>query len=120
MFILDRLAQHARGAGHRRTFYVADYEPVELRTWADEIRAALRAPRIRDVPLAVLRAGAWMGDGLKLVGVRNPPLSSFRLKNLLTDAVYDLEPTRELCGPLPFSTADGVAATAAWMREHAR
>ncbi len=31
VFILDRLTQHARGAAHRRTFYVADYEPVELR-----------------------------------------------------------------------------------------
>lgn len=118
VFILDRLAQHARGAGHRRTFYVADYQPVELRTWAEGIRAALDAPAIRDVPLPFLRAGARVGDVLKLAGMRNPPLSSFRLNNLLTDAVYDLEPTRSLCGPLPFSTRDGVAATVAWMRNH--
>jgi nucleoside-diphosphate-sugar epimerase len=118
VFILDRLTQHARGAAHRRTFYVADYEPVELRRWAEWIRAALQAPRIRDVPLPLLRAGARVGDALKMAGLRNPPLSSFRLNNLLTDAVYDLEPTRELCGPLPCSTADGIAATATWMRNH--
>ena len=116
VFMLERLAQHARGAAHRRTFYVADYEPVELRAWAEGIRAALDAPRIRDVPLALLRAGARVGNVLQHAGMRRPPLTSFRLNNLLTDAVYDLEPARSLCGPLPFSTSEGIAATAAWMR----
>jgi len=119
-FILERLAHHARGAARRRTFYVADYEPVDLRDWAEGIRAALHAPSIRDVPVALLRAGARVGDALKLAGLRNPPLSSFRLNNLLTNAVYDLEATRQLCGPLPFSTSDGIAATAAWMRNHSQ
>lgn len=119
VFLLDRLARHAAGAARGRTLYVADYEPVELRVWAERIRTALDAPPVRDVPLIALRAAARAGDLLRALGMRQPPLTTPRLSNLLTDAVYDLEPTRALCGDLPCSTAQGISATVEWMRGHA-
>jgi nucleoside-diphosphate-sugar epimerase len=118
VFILDRLARACAGGGGHRTYYVADYEPVELRRWAEAIRLALDAPRVREVPLPILGALARAGDLLKLVGYRHPPLSSFRLRNLLTEAVYDLEPTRAVCGALPYATEEAIAITADWMRAH--
>jgi GlcNAc-P-P-Und epimerase len=119
VFMLDRLARQAAGSAHGRTLYVADYEPVELRAWAEQIRSAMGAPKIRDVPVFALRAAARAGDALNATGLWQAPLNSFRLNNLLTEAVYDLAPVREMCGPLPFSTAQGVAATVDWMRTQA-
>ncbi|RPI42581.1 MAG: NAD(P)-dependent oxidoreductase [Betaproteobacteria bacterium] len=118
VFILSKLAENVEHDAAGRVFYVADYEPVELRAWAEKIRRAMNAPRIRDVPLALLRVLARAGDALKRLGISNPPLSSFRLRNLLTEAVYDLEQTRALCGELPVGVDEAISITVEWMRNH--
>jgi GlcNAc-P-P-Und epimerase len=100
-----------------RTFYLADYEPIELRSWAESIRAAFSAPPVRDVPLALLSFAARIGDVLKHLGVRNPPLTTFRLANMTTDAAYDLTPLQEICGAVPYGVQDGVRLTVQWMRQ---
>ncbi len=111
---LDAIARAPEAQVRGRVFYVADYEPVEIGAWGERIRAALSAPRIRTLPVPLLRAGALAGDLLDRVGLK-APLTSFRLKNLLTHAVYDLEPTRAVCGACPFDLAEGVRRTAEWL-----
>ena len=100
---------------HGRTFYVADYEPIEVFDWATRIHQATGGPPIRTVPLGVLKGVATGGDLLKRVGWREPPLTSFRLANLLTEMVHDLEPVRAVAPDLPVSLDDGVSRTAAWL-----
>jgi hypothetical protein len=46
----------------------------------------------------------------------DPPLTSFRVDNLLTEMVYDCGPTERIAGELPFTMADGVRATIEWLR----
>lgn len=115
---LDRLMFSNDGRIQGRTFTVSDYEPLIIRDWADCIQAILGAPPIRTAPLAVLRLLARAGDAARNVGFRNPPLSTFRLNNLLTNATYDIEPLKEVVGPLPFSAEEGVKQTVSWMRQH--
>ena len=98
-----------------RVFFVADYEPLEVRSWADLIRDALGAPRVREVPLPVMRALAKAGDGLRRAGVDEPPLTSFRLDNLLTSMTYDMAPLERVVGPLPYDLRSGVRETARWL-----
>jgi nucleoside-diphosphate-sugar epimerase len=100
-----------------KTFYLADYEPIELKSWATTIQQAFGAPRVREVPLALLRCGARIGDFLSACGYRKPPLTTFRLANLLTDAIHDLKPLEEVCGPAPYTIEEGVARTADWMKQ---
>ena len=100
-----------------KTYYLADYEPIELKTWATLIQGAFDARPVREVPLPILRAGARMGDVLAGFGYRKPPLTSFRLANLLTDAVYDLDPLRAVCGPTPFAAGEGVLRTVSWLKQ---
>ena len=71
---------------------------------------------MRSVPLLVLRAIASAGDAAKALGMRNPPLTSFRLNNLLAPMVHDLGPLERLCGPLPHGLNDGVLQTVTWLR----
>jgi hypothetical protein len=63
-----------------------------------------------------MRLIAAGGDLLKQLGVRNPLLTSFRLNNLLTSAVFDMNPVQSLCGESPYTLEAGVRITVEWMR----
>jgi nucleoside-diphosphate-sugar epimerase len=101
----------------KRTFYAADYEPIDVLDFATQIQRALMRRRVRSVPVGVLRIGALLGDGLLRCGMREPPLTRFRLKNLLTPMVYDLSPLREVVGPVPYSVGSGIDLSLEWLRE---
>lgn len=100
-----------------KTFYLADYEPFGVRKWANLISAAWNRPPVRSVPLVLLKAAARLGDVLKMIGVGSPPLTSYRLNNLLTPAVFDMSATKEICPTLPATAQEGVRRTIAWLRD---
>jgi len=101
-----------------RTFYVSDDRNIEVLEFAQSIQRAFQAPPVRQVPLAVLTAIAKSGDVLKKLGMSNPPLTTFRLNNLLTPMDYDMTATREVAGPSPYDLDQGVRATVEWMLQH--
>jgi len=115
---LDRILAARPETIHGKTLYLADYPPTDIARLAETIRAAIEAPPIRTVGMGLLRVAAGIGDGMKALGWRQPPLTSFRLENLITPMVHDLEPLREIAGELPFTMEQGVDRTVAWMREH--
>jgi nucleoside-diphosphate-sugar epimerase len=121
-FVLNTVAQLQRlasGSLAQRTVYLADYEPIELKQWALAIQAELGARPVREVPLWILKAGAWCGDAAKRLGYRAPPITSFRLRNLLTEMIHDMSPLRAACGEVPYSMEEGVRITCEWLRSHA-
>jgi nucleoside-diphosphate-sugar epimerase len=101
----------------RRTFYLADYRPIELAAWANAFQSALGAPRIGHMPRALARILARIGDTIYALGFHHFPFTSFRLNNILTEYCFDLSPTESVCGPLPFSLEEGVRATVEWIRQ---
>lgn len=115
VYQLDRLMFAPDAQVQGRTLYLCDYAPVEVRAWAETVRAAFGAPPVREVPVPLLRAGAAAGDALKALGMRNPPLTSFRLANLMTEMLHETAPLEAACGPLPHSLDEGVRRTVAWM-----
>lgn len=98
-----------------RTFYLADYEPTDINAMAEQVRRAMGAPGIRAIPYPLLRAAAFLGDAARVAGWAEPPITSYRLRNLLMDMVFDLSALREAVGPLPYSIAEGVDDTVRWM-----
>lgn len=122
-FVLNSVAQLAalaagadRFAG--RTVYLADYEPIELKSWAKAIQRAFGARVVPEVPLTLLRAAARTGDLLQRAGWRSPPMTSFRLNNLLTDMIHDTTPLQGVLPRLPYTMQEGVDVTVRWMQEH--
>ena len=115
---LQKLAVASASAVQGRTFFLADYPPLSVRSWATQIQEALGARPIRSLPIPILKAAAIAGDGLQRLGLRHAPLTSFRLNNLTSDMLYDTSALEELVGPLPFDAAEGVKRTVAWLREH--
>lgn len=101
---------------NRRTLYLADYPPRSVRDWANAIQRAVGSRPILTAPLPLLRLAALGGDVLRMMGSRDPPLSSFRVRNMLTGGHYPTEPIQALAGTLPYSLEDGVGETVAWLR----
>lgn len=99
---------------HSKTFYLADYQPLSLRDYADGLAREMGAPKIPTVPLAVARFLAVTGDALNACGFRRFPFNSFRLNNILTEYVFDLISTEAACGPIPFTQEHGIKETAQW------
>lgn len=120
VYQLQRLIDAPPSAASGRTFYLADYPPIDIAEMATEIRRALGAPRIRTVDPQLLRLAAWAGDALKAMGISNPPLTSFRLRNLMTPMIYDLQPLQAAVGTLPYSMTEGIAITVRWLKQYQR
>lgn len=98
-------------------FYLADYQPIELLAWAQLISDRFGVPAPPEVPLALLQWAAKGGDIAKRVGVSRVPLTSSRLQNLLTQAVYDLSPLKAVAQDTPHSLEEAVNTTVDWMRD---
>lgn len=99
---------------HRKTFYLADNQPLSLRAYADGLAREMGAPRIPTVPIALARLLAVTGDALNACGLRSFPFNSFRLNNILSEYVFDLSSIEVVCGPEPFTQEQGIKETAQW------
>jgi nucleoside-diphosphate-sugar epimerase len=114
---LNALLGAPRASFDRQTMYLADFPPLEVSAWANRVQQVIGSGRLRSAPYGLLKLVALAGDGLGRLGWSNPPLTSFRLSNLLTQMVYDLEPIRCVAPQLPYSIDEGIAETVGWLRE---
>lgn len=119
VYILDKLMHCDHSTVNGKTVYIADYPPMDLKDWASMIAVAANRPHPREVPVIILKVLALAGDLLKAMGYKKPPLTRFRLNNLLTNMVYDTSLTEQICGRLPYSLQDGVNETVAWLNTNA-
>jgi nucleoside-diphosphate-sugar epimerase len=99
------------------TMYLADAPPIEVADMANRIQRTLGSKPIRTVPRRFVKPVALVGDLLQRVGWDEPPLTSFRLDNLLTEMIYDTEPLSRILPDLPYSLEEGITRTVEWMRE---
>ena len=99
----------------RRTFYIADYPPLQLKEFATMIQRSFGAPKIRTAPRWLLRLGGRVGDLLQAMRFKTP-ITTFRVSNLVTEMVYDLSALQTIVGQLPYSTREGVERTVRWMQ----
>jgi nucleoside-diphosphate-sugar epimerase len=104
----------APGAGGRALF-VADEPPLSTPALILAIAAALGVrPRLLTVPPTIFKAAGRVGDVLSYAFPS--PLTSAAVSRLLGSLAVDTSALTSLVGPLPFSTTDGLRATAAWFR----
>jgi len=97
------------------TYYLGDYPENSIQYWADLVRKNLGKGKTPSLPIPLIKVMALIGDLLKKTFHINPPITTFRLNNMLTGSHYPLEKTQEVVGTLPFSMQDGVQQTLAWM-----
>jgi nucleoside-diphosphate-sugar epimerase len=112
-----KLSQAPQESVAGRTFYLTDYEPVRVRQWAEVITREMGIKSPRQIPLGALRVAARAGDVAAKLGWKSPPLTSFRLRNMLTDSVSDTTNLQAVVGPLPYTLEEGVRMTVKWLRD---
>ena len=105
---------------HQKVFYLADYEPISLRSWADGLQRAFGARSISTVPERLAKLAGTAGDAINYLGFRNFPFNSFRLNNILTEYQFDLAETERICGSLPCTMEQGIAETVRWIQASER
>lgn len=100
----------------RKVFYLGDYEPYDITEWADEIASCtnIKIPRI---PYFFFVVAGWLGDLLKQLGIAFP-MTSFRLHNMTTDNVLDLNPIQGIAPNLPVRRVDGTIRTLEWIKSN--
>jgi nucleoside-diphosphate-sugar epimerase len=103
----------AEAAIHGKTFWLAD-PPVVVHEWTESIADEMNAPPIRTVPIPALRILGRLGDVIEAAGVGRPPLTSFRVNNMVTDMLFDTSAVESVIGPAAVTTAEGVRRTVAW------
>ena len=100
---------------HGKTYYLADYPWYSTRKWANTIQQVFASKPIRTAPMWLLRIIGFVGDSIKLVLRIDPPLTTFRLNNMLTGGAYPIDNTKSICGKLPYDLESAVYQTAKWM-----
>lgn len=117
VYMMSQLLFSESESSHGETFYLADYPGHSIQEWGDLIQRNLGTKRIPIMPIPILRVIAGAGDLCKKIGWQDPPLTNFRLNNMLTGAHYPIEKIQQLAGSLPFSMEEGVRRTIHWMYE---
>jgi len=97
-----------------KVFYLGDYEAYDITEWANEIAgvAGIKIPRI---PYFLFVLAGWFGDALKKIGITFP-MTSFRLHNMTTDNVHNINPIKGIAPSLPVSRLEGTKRTIEWIR----
>jgi nucleoside-diphosphate-sugar epimerase len=119
IYQVQRLLDADREQIHGKTFYLADHQPFDLHEFANVVSKAFGKGNVRTVPLKLLDFIAKSGDFLQRIGWTSPPLTSFRLNNIITEEVQDLSALEEIVGELPYDYNQGIQHTIKWMQEHA-
>ena len=118
VFQIQKILDSPKDKVEKQTFYLADKDPLDLYTMANEIQNQLYSRKIRHLPLPIVKIASLVGDILKLVGYNKFPITSFRLNNILTEYVFDMSPIMSICKSLPYNYIQGIERTIKWLREN--
>ncbi|QNK76811.1 NAD(P)-dependent oxidoreductase [Winogradskyella sp. PAMC22761] len=116
VFILNKLIFDAKL--NTQTVYLSDFKTLEVKQWADLISNKFHGHDVKSVPYAVLKTLAILGDIIKKCGYKSPPITSFRLDNILTNMDYDTSKVEEIVGELPYSLEEGTTITYNWYKKY--
>jgi nucleoside-diphosphate-sugar epimerase len=101
---------------NRKVFYLGDSPPVDLYEFANEVQSVLGVRKIKNLPLSIVKLAAKSGDILKAMGWKRFPLTSFRLNNICTEYMFNLQPIMDIASPLPYDFETGIRRTVQYMR----
>lgn len=101
---------------NRKVFYIGDYEPYDITEWSNEI-ASIAGIKIPQIPYFLFYIAGKFGDLLKKVGITFP-MTSFRLKNMTTNNIHNLQPIQKIAPLLPVKRKDGSKVTIEWIRNN--
>jgi len=117
VYQIDKLlfADNKRICGN--IFYIGDQPPFNISEWSNNIACAANVPKPKKLPYFIFYIFSLLGDILKYFNIKFP-MTSYRLKNMTTNQLFELKETYEVCGPVPYSNDEGINKTLYWMLNH--
>lgn len=103
-----------------KTFYLGDYQSIEVLQFSKKIANALEVRAPLSIYPWILSVAAKLGDVLVQLGYKNAPLTSFRLKNLKSEMIHDFKELPAITGPLPYDVDEGIKLTIDWMNNRTK
>ena len=97
-----------------KVFYLGDNPAIYIEEWADQIASQLGHKVLR-FPYWLIRCAAFVGDVLGKLGIHFP-MTSFRLKNMTTDNIINVDNTYRIAPNPPISRVEGIRRTLEWMK----
>ena len=113
VFILNALLKD--DTLNKKTIYLSDFKELEVKIWADMISNCFHNTKVKQIPYFVLKTFSVLGDISKYLGVKNPPLTTFRLNNLITQMSYNTLDVQNIVKELPFTLEQGTNITYEWL-----
>ncbi|MBT5492609.1 NAD(P)-dependent oxidoreductase [bacterium] len=95
-------------------FNIGDKPAINISEWANEIADEAKISKPKKIPYFIFIFAGLFGDILGKVGIKFP-MTSFRLNNMTTNHILDLDNTYGVCGDVPYNRIDGIKRTLAWM-----
>lgn len=114
IFQIDKILFLDSSLHNKEVFYIGDKPAINISIWANEILLKLNKKPALSLPLFILKILAFVGDFLNMLKI-NFPMSSFRLKNMTTDNIQNLENTYLVAGNPPVRRIDGIEKTLEWI-----
>ncbi len=99
-----------------KIFYLGDKPDYDINEWGQEI-ADICGKKIINVPFFLIRAAAFLGDIVKLFGIM-PPISSYRLNNMMTDNIMDVSATFRYAPNPPYTRRQASEITVNWLKNN--
>lgn len=97
-----------------KVFYLGDKPAIYIEEWADQIAEQLGHKIIR-LPYWLIKCVALCGDVLGKVGIHFP-MTSFRLRNMTTDNIINVDNTYQIAPNPPIERIEGIKRTLNWMK----
>ncbi len=98
-----------------KTYYLGDDPPIFISEWGKEIAREMKIKDPVKISYSFLKYAAFLGDLLVKAGWQFP-MTSFRLKNMTTDNIFDLEELYKIAPNPPFTREEGIKETLNWLR----
>jgi nucleoside-diphosphate-sugar epimerase len=117
IYQVDQLCKSSSEKINRKIFYLADYDPIDLLSFANSIKTILGKGPVKTIPKNWLLLISRLGDVFQKLGWSNPPLTSFRYQNIVSNEIQNLLPLKNLASQLPYSTEQGIRKTLQWLKD---
>lgn len=109
VFQIYQLAHAKNKLFNHKTYYISDYENIELREWIDKISKLLIGKNVLiTLPVFLAKFLALIGDFFLKLGFKKFPIQSFRLNNILVNFKVDTGPLKKVCGKLPYNSDEAI------------
>lgn len=116
IFQIEKILFSDTNSKSNKVFYLGDYNPINIEVWGNEVASEL-GYSIKKIPFFIIKIAAYFGDILKFFKI-NFPMTSFRLKNMTTDNIVNLENTKKIAPNLPFERRNAVRKTINWLKSN--